>query len=107
MRTCLVMLAALVVAACTHASHPPAKPAPVPVDQNVSLRGATTGKYLSAEQGGGGKLFVSRDEAKGWELFTIRDLDGGALESGDPVALLSASGRYVTVAANGTVDASG
>jgi beta-glucanase (GH16 family) len=107
MRTCLVMLAALVVAACTHTSPPPSKPAPVPVDQNVNLRGASGGKYLSAEQGGGGKLFASRDEAKGWELFTIRDLDGGALEHGDRVALLSASGYYVTVRPDGTLDASG
>jgi len=32
---------------------------------------ASTGHFLSAEQGGGGRMLVDRSSAAGWESFTI------------------------------------
>jgi beta-glucanase (GH16 family) len=111
MRTCTAALAAVILGACTHGgdvrSAAPAPPAPSYVDRNVHLRLEASGKYLSADQGGGGKLSADRERARGAELFTIRDLDGGELQSGDTIALLTASGRYVTVGADATLSAAG
>lgn len=66
----------------------------------VSLRSAS-GRYLTAENGGGGSLWASDSRPTAWSTFTLRDLDGGALRSGDEVQILSHNGMYLSQADGG------
>jgi hypothetical protein len=69
---------------------------------------AHDGLLLCAEGGGGGVLSANRRRAGGWEQFTILKLNGtGAIANGDSVALRTSNGRYLTVGANGALDATG
>jgi hypothetical protein len=43
--------------------------------------------WVSADQGGGGQVTADRAVNSIWETFEIVDLNGGNLQSGDPVAL--------------------
>jgi len=58
------------------------------------------GKFVVAENGGGGAVKANRDEKGPWERFTIIDLNEGELVSGDVVNIRSVNGLYV-VAENG------
>jgi beta-glucanase (GH16 family) len=62
--------------------------------RSVTLR-AANGRFLSAENGGGGALTADRAAALGWETFTLIDKSDGALNSGDEVFLRAASGHYL------------
>ncbi len=61
----------------------------------ITLRTAIGGKYVAAENGGGGDLHANRDAASTWETFTLRDLNGGALTSGDLVTLAALDGHFL------------
>ena len=61
----------------------------------VSLR-TYSGHYLVADQGGGAALKAYSTAAKGWETFTLSDLNGGSLQSGDLVTLRGANGQWVS-----------
>jgi hypothetical protein len=61
----------------------------------VNLR-TYSGNYLVAEHGGGAALSATSKAAKGWETFTLSDLDGGSLLSGDVVTLRGSSGQWVS-----------
>jgi hypothetical protein len=41
--------------------------------------------FVTAENDGGGVVSTNRTQALGWEIFTIEDLNGGQLTSGDPI----------------------
>ncbi|GAB2290573.1 hypothetical protein Dimus_024854 [Dionaea muscipula] len=43
--------------------------------QQVQLRSVTTGKYLSAENGGGNNIVANRSSASGWETFKLWRID--------------------------------
>ena len=57
-------------------------------------------QYVTAEGGGGGVINANRAVASGWETFTILDINGGALMSGDLVYIKALYGQYWQ-AANG------
>jgi hypothetical protein len=61
----------------------------------VNLR-TYSGNYLVADHGGGAALAATSKAAKGWETFTLSDLDGGSLLSGDLVTLKGSSGQWVS-----------
>ena len=59
------------------------------------------GKFVVAENGGGGVVNANRSEAKEWETFTLLDLNEGELEFGDPVALKTFNGLFLTAIGGG------
>jgi hypothetical protein len=61
----------------------------------LTLRTAVGAQFVSAENGGGGAVNANRPTAAGWETFTLYDLNGGALETGDLVALGTFDGHFV------------
>jgi hypothetical protein len=50
--------------------------------------------YLVADKGGGYDLMAYSTQPLEWETFTLTDLNGGSLVSGDTVTLQSISGQY-------------
>ena len=55
-----------------------------------------SGNYLVADKGGGAALQAYSTWAKAWETFTLTDLNGGALVSGDLVTLKGVDGHRVS-----------
>ncbi|WP_224363062.1 hypothetical protein [Hyalangium versicolor] len=56
--------------------------------------------YLVADQGGNGALMAYSTAAKEWETFTLTDVNGGSLVSGDVVTLQGYGGQWAS-ATNG------
>lgn len=59
------------------------------------------GLYVVAELGGGAQIRADRSGAGPWETFDLVDLDGGALEGGDEVALGTHDGAHFVKALGG------
>jgi hypothetical protein len=59
------------------------------------------GHYVVAEDGGGNVLNANRTAIGSWETFTLVDLNGGSLESGDLVNIRSVNGHYVVAEGGG------
>ncbi|MDC0708701.1 hypothetical protein POL68_09495 [Stigmatella sp. ncwal1] len=53
-----------------------------------------SGHYLVADKGGGADLMAYSTQAQDWETFTLTDVNGGSLVSGDVVTLQSISGQW-------------
>ena len=62
--------------------------------RGTTLR-ASNGKFVSADEGGNGRLVANRRAAGSWETFDLVDLNGGGLMDGDKVALQTANGLYL------------
>ncbi|WP_434379659.1 glycosyl hydrolase [Melittangium boletus] len=99
-------LAALLVTATVgcNGGEPAPAPAPetaqdtaalAPSQLTVNLR-AYSGHYLVADKGGGAALQAYSTWAKEWETFTLTDLNGGTLQSGDVVTLRGLGGQWVS-----------
>jgi len=65
------------------------------LDPGFSLK-ASTGGYLSAGGGGGADLNAVPTRAGVWEELMFVDLNGGKLEDGDKLNLMTYNGHYVT-----------
>ncbi len=59
------------------------------------------GHFVVAEDGGGSVLNANRSAIGLWETFTIIDLNGGALESGDLIHIQSVFGYFVVAESGG------
>lgn len=59
------------------------------------------GYYFVAEGGGGDALNANRTAIGSWETFSLIDLNGGSLESGDLVNIRSVGGYYVVAESGG------
>ena len=59
------------------------------------------GYFVVAEGGGGGVVNANRGAIGPWETFTLIDLNGGALESGDLVNIQSVGGYFVVAEGGG------
>jgi hypothetical protein len=59
-----------------------------------------SGHYLVADKGGGAALMAYSTAPKAWETFTLTDLNGGSLASGDLVTLKGSGGQWAS-AVNG------
>jgi murein DD-endopeptidase MepM/ murein hydrolase activator NlpD len=68
--------------------------------QSVNLRTASQGRFVVAEGGGGGDVNANRPEAHEWELFTLLDLNLGALVSGDRVSFKARTGHFFVAPSN-------
>ncbi|PTL77232.1 hypothetical protein [Vitiosangium sp. GDMCC 1.1324] len=55
-----------------------------------------SGHYLVADQGGGADLMAYSTQALEWETFTLTDVNGGSLVSGDVVTLQGISGQWAS-----------
>lgn len=60
-----------------------------------------SGNYLVADEGGGAALAATSTTPSAWETFTLSDLDGGALLSGDVVTLRGSSGQWASAVDGG------
>jgi len=68
---------------------------------SVTLRTALQGRFLGAQDGGGGAVVATATTAAAWETFSLIDADGGALESGDTVYLRTGGGQFVRAEGGG------
>jgi len=59
------------------------------------------GHFVVAEDGGGNVVNANRTAIGSWETFTITDVNGGALESGDLIHIRSVNGYYVVAESGG------
>src|SRR5215213_6725014 len=59
------------------------------------------GYFVVAEGGGGSVVNANRTAIGPWETFTVIDLNGGALESGDLINIQSVGGYYVVAESGG------
>ena len=59
------------------------------------------GNYLVADKGGGADLMAYSTQAKEWETFTLTDLNGGSLVSGDIITLKGTGGQWVSALQGG------
>jgi hypothetical protein len=69
----------------------PAPPAPTYL--TVSLQ-AGNGQYVVAENNGGDAVNANRNWSGPWETFTLRDANGGALQSGDVIQIGTSDGWW-------------
>jgi hypothetical protein len=69
--------------------------------RRIQLRTIQDGTWVSADQGGGGGVTADRAVNSIWETFEIIDLNGGDLQSGDPVALRTFDHVHYLQAAGG------
>jgi hypothetical protein len=72
-----------------------------PTRRAITLKTAVRGTYVVAENGGGGVVNANREVASTWETFTLHDLDGGDLVSGDLVWLAALNGQFVVAEEGG------
>src|SRR5688572_27917581 len=61
---------------------------------DVHFRTVLASRYLGAQNNGGGAVVATATAAKAWETFTIDDLNGGSLQSGDQVRIRAGNGQY-------------
>jgi chitinase len=66
----------------------------------VSFKTVLGGRFVGAQNNGGGAVVATATAAQAWEKFTLDDVNGGALESGDTVFITAGTGQYFQ-AANG------
>jgi hypothetical protein len=66
----------------------------------VSFKTVLGSRYMGAQDNGGGAVTATATTAQEWEKFTIDDINGGALESGDTIFIRAGTGQYFQ-AANG------
>src|SRR3989344_3161206 len=88
---------------------PTATPTPTPSGPTsyiINLQ-ANNGQYVVAEKNGGEWVNANRNNAGGWETFTMTDLNGGQLMSGDKVGFNTSSDYYFRAEGGGgsTLDA--
>jgi glucosylceramidase len=68
------------------------------VGHSLTLQTVVSHQYVSAANGGGGALTADRPQAQGWETFTLVDLNGGDVESGDLVYVRCSDGSWLSAA---------
>jgi len=67
----------------------------------VALRTSNGTNYVAAESGGGGSVMANPTKPGAWETFTVTNLGGGPLVSGDQIALTTVSGTHFLQAVGG------
>ncbi len=102
--TCAVLS---LTSACAPEAEPTSAPAPAPVTSSaapllsgVSFKTVLGGRFLGAQNNGGGAVNATATTVQAWEQFALDDINGGALQSGDQVFIQAGTGQYFQ-AANG------
>jgi predicted chitinase len=62
---------------------------------------ASSGQWLSADNGGGGAITATAPWMRGWEQFNLYDTTSSALSDGDLVYLASSTGAFVSADGGG------
>ncbi len=60
----------------------------------VSFRTTLGNDYVGAQNNGGSTVIATATTASAWETFSLIDINGGTLESGDSVYLEAGNGQY-------------
>lgn len=81
----------------------PSAPATSQTATEVAL-GSYNGSYVAAEGGGGGDLNANRSWVREWETYSIVDINGGSLVSGDYVYIRTWNGYYLCAEGGGGGD---
>ncbi len=66
----------------------------------VSFKTVLGGRYVGAQNNGGGAVTATATSVQAWEKFSLDDINGGSLQSGDTVFISAGTGQYFQ-AANG------
>ncbi len=69
----------------------PSQPSPIP---NVHFRTSLQNLYVGAQNNGGGAVTAVATVAQAWETFTLLDVNGDTLQSGDPVFIQAGNGEF-------------
>ncbi|MFB2982484.1 PA14 domain-containing protein [Microseira sp. BLCC-F43] len=67
----------------------------------VTFKTFEKSKYVVAEGGGGSVVNANRDVASFWETFTLIDLNGGSLNSGDVINIVAQNRQYMVAEGGG------
>jgi hypothetical protein len=78
-------------------------PAASQVASEVALQ-SYNGNYLASEGGGGADVNANRTWVREWETFSVVDINGGALYSGEAVNLRTWDGHYLCAEGGGGGD---
>ncbi|APR79038.1 Endo-1,4-beta-xylanase A precursor [Minicystis rosea] len=60
----------------------------------VSFQTVLQPRFVGAQNNGGGAVIATATVAQGWEMFSLEDINGGSLESGDSVFIRAGNGQY-------------
>jgi beta-glucanase (GH16 family) len=60
----------------------------------ITFRTVLGGNFLGAQNDGGSGVIAAATVAQAWETFTLFDLNGGSLQSGDSVFIQAGNGQY-------------
>ena len=61
---------------------------------NVTFKTQLQGRFVGAQNNGGGEVIATATAAQAWENFTLIDKNGGSLVSGDEVYIKTGGGQY-------------
>lgn len=70
------------------------------VISQVSFR-TPSGRFLGAQNNGGGAVIAQATAAQAWEKFAVDDFNGGSLQSGDSVFIRAGNGQYFMAQSGG------
>lgn len=84
----------------THCGGDPNSDAVLGVSESLLVPGVTfktvlVPRFLGAQNNGGGALIATAAAAQGWETFSLEDVNGGSLVSGDSVYIRAGNGQYL------------
>jgi GH18 family chitinase len=64
------------------------------VSSGVTLQTQLVPRFVGAQNNGGGAVTATATTAQAWETFSLEDVNGGALVSGDSVFVRAGNGQY-------------
>ena len=71
---------------------------------NVTFKTQLQGRFVGAQNNGGGQVNATATIAQAWEKFTLIDKNGGSLVSGDEVYIKTGGGQYLQAVNGGGGD---
>ena len=74
------------------------------IDKSVGFKAINGVNFMVAEAGGGDTTYANRTAQGPWETFTLIDINGGNLVSGDTIRLQTHNGYFVVAENGGTPD---
>ena len=60
----------------------------------ITLQTVVSPHFVGAANNGGGAVNATATAAQGWETFSLEDINGGSLQSGDGVYIRAGNGQY-------------
>jgi hypothetical protein len=73
---------------------PPAPPSSPTTVNGVSFLATLNNTYVGATNNGGSSVVATATTVQAWETFSLVDINGGSLESGDSVYVKAGNGQY-------------